>query len=777
MFESYQYHNLIAVRMRNIFRRVLLVLTASFKVTVLLFIIAVPGAVHAGESSRTDVRLFEFTSAFYLPMGDGRLFGLMASDGSRQRIAIYWIEPAVYHDSTFFLGYSDFIFEKDVMHYWIHGASQPRTFNLSDKKSVPLLPRDVSPQSVAISALAIVNRVRSESQNEGIPLEVGRFFSQSRDQPDYSYEVPSEQPTSDETSSNDTSDVQILNGLPYGRKYSKHTQSDGALVWRAQRVIDGPHVARITVKPVSGTEHDYAGSMFDPDTLGQWTLVPEPYRAYWSFDRAYSELKDAPNDGVHSHEIYDRIESYIDKNKVPERIDMAFHKLLFKAALLTGDTQRVSLSAHAVVAALCRDDSVSSYQGLLELAKIDAQIRKQYPEQTDELVCPLAGLMIRHIGQDAGSNIEKFMPTIENNKWFSYGKLLIEEARIQGLAEKDIADTFADRLEASRFAKERPPVDPCEACASVKQYLAQLDADPPKGNLTMDDVRQILKEGLAKPFVDANLVLKHELVEDIIRSIRVIVGEGPFCGDKAGLIGSVEHFSGLYLVVFRYEEPIDTVLATFLALSFCDISTPEDHDLLFSQIQKLCGEFQSRTNSMLTERGLGELVAPDDVERLFTRYKQRFRNYIDDPLWPAFKFPLSANEQTRLRNKLKLRFGQLEPLFDEMALKVKYGGISDELKQRTRYEIASAILKLLPQAAFLRRPSYPGVSCRHRGGYGFTAVIRGQLYKKGERPKEKFKAMKYFHLGHRLEQIVKRERELARADQDDLTGGEEGQSE
>jgi hypothetical protein len=31
-----------------------------------------------------------------------------------------------------------------------------------------------------------------------------------------------------------------------------------------------------------------------------------------------------------------------------------------------------------------------------------------------------------------------------------------------------------------------------------------------------------------------------------------------------------------------------------------------------------------------------------------------------------------------------------------------------------------------------------------------------------ERPKEKFKAMKYFHLGHRLEDIVKRERELAR---------------
>jgi len=100
---------------------------------------------------------------------------------------------------------------------------------------------------------------------------------------------------------------------------------------------------------------------------------------------------------------------------------------------------------------------------------------------------------------------------------------------------------------------------------------------------------------------------------------------------------------------------------------------------------------------------------------------------------------------------------------DEMALKVKYGGVSDELKKRTCYEIAKAILQLLPQAAFLRKPSYPGVSCQHQGEYGFTAVIRGPLYIEGQRPREKFKAMKYFHLGHRLEDIVKQERELAGA--------------
>jgi len=762
MFEECEYRMLRANKTRGILPRLFLIMTAWSKVTVLLFIIVAPGVVRAGNASAVDLRIFEFNSEFYLPMGRGRLDGLMASDGSRHRIAIYWIEPAVFRDHTFFLGYSDFIFSGDVVHFWIYGTTQPGTFHLSDKESNPLLPRDVSVESVARSVLAIANRIRSEPEQADMPLEVGKFFRQSQDQADYLYEVPSEQTSSDLASDSRASDVQILNALPYGRKYSKETQNDGTIVWHAKRVMDGPHIACVTVKSVPCTEHDCNRSMFDPDTLGQWALVPEPYRTYWSLDRAYSELKDETDKTVAIRKLYDRIESYIDKNEVPERIDIAFNQLLFKIALLTGDKQRVSRSAHAIVAALLRDASISVYQGLLELARIDNQIREKYPEQVDDLVVPLAGLMVKHIGHEAPSNLERLMAIINSNKWFAFGKLLVEEVRIQGLVEGDLADNLVARLEASRLARELPPSDPCEATPTVKQYLAQLDDDPPKGNLTIDDIRGILKEGLEKPFADANLEFKQELVEDVVRSIRLIVGEGPFCGDKAMLIESIRKFSGLYLVVFRYEEPIDTVLATFLALSFCDISTTEDHDVLFSQIQKLCAEFQSLTNTMLAERGLGELVAPNDVERLFTRYKQRFRDYIDDPLWPAYKFPLTANEGTRLRSKLKLRFGQLEPFFDEMALKVKYGGVSDELKKRTCYEIASAILQLLPQAAFIRRPSYPGVSCRHRGRYGFSAVIKGPLYIEGERPKEKFKAMKYFHLGHRIEQIVKRERELAR---------------
>jgi hypothetical protein len=732
------------------------------KVTVLFIAITACASLRADNVGGADTRFFEFISEFYMPMGNGRIEGFMASDGSRHRIAIYWVEPAVYRDHTFCLGYSDFIFSREHVDYWIYGMSEAGTFNLSGNSADPLLPRDISPQSVARSALAIVSRISCEPPNKNSALEVGTFFRQSRSRADYSYEVPAEPVSSDEASESAPSDLEILNALPYGRKYSKETRSDGVLVWRAQRVLDGPPVASVTIKPVSRTEIENSQSTFDPNTLGRWAQIPKPYRVYWSFDQAYSKLKDQPDSNVPSRELHAEIETYLAENKVPEHIELAFNQVFFKTALLTGDTERVRCSAQALVSALCADMTVSDYAGLLELARIARQIEEQYPQDANQLVWPLVGEMVKRLGRDTAGALEKFLPTIESNKWFWYGKLLVEEAHAQGFVETDMANAFITRLETGHLATELRPADPCEVSASVRQYLAQLDANPPKGTLTLDDLRDILQKGLAKPFADANMgQTQEEIIENVVRSIRLIVGEGPFRGDGAKLIESVNKFSRLYLVVFRHQEPIDTVLATFLALSFCDTSTEQDHDKLFSQICTLCAEFQSLTNRMLVERGLGDLVTSGDVERLFVRCKERFRQYIDDPLWPPFKFPLTENEQTRLRNGLKLRFDQLNSTFDEMAIKVKYGGVIDKLKTQTRYEIAGAIQQLLPQAAFLRNPPYPGVSCRFRGaGYGFTAVIRGPLYRDGDRPREKFKAMKYFHLGHRLEQVVIQERQL-----------------
>jgi len=185
--------------------------------------------------------------------------------------------------------------------------------------------------------------------------------------------------------------------------------------------------------------------------------------------------------------------------------------------------------------------------------------------------------------------------------------------------------------------------------------------------------------------------------------------------------------------------------------------------VLVSQIHSRWAEMQSCVNAMLSERGLAVLVDPNDVEKVFNTYEQVFCQYVDDPLWPTFKFPLTSNEEARLAGTLRLRAMQLTPILDEISAKVRYGGTSPELKRRTLFEISRAAEQLLPETAFLRKPPYPGVSCHYRGGLGFAAMIEGPLYEDRERAKEKLKVMKYFHLGHRLQEVV--ERELARQEQ------------
>jgi hypothetical protein len=238
----------------------------------------------------------------------------------------------------------------------------------------------------------------------------------------------------------------------------------------------------------------------------------------------------------------------------------------------------------------------------------------------------------------------------------------------------------------------------------------------------------------------------------------VDTGEGPFSGNACKLTESIERFSKLYFIVENIKEPIDSVLATFLALSFCDISTSQDHNMLCEQVQKLSIGVQTQINTMLRGRNLNALITQKDMNDIFLRYEQTFREYVDDPLWPTLKFPLSKNEEIILANKLKLRCARLESVFEETSLMVKYGGHSSQLKHKTMSVIARAALAIMPEAVFLRKPPFPGITCQYRIGHGFTVVINSQFYK--DRPKERFIAMKYFHIGNYLSETVKRERRL-----------------
>ena len=240
----------------------------------------------AHEDSAPDFRVFEFRCGFNLPVGSGHIDGLMASEGARRRIAIYWIEPTMFCEAEAFVRYSDFIFDGEAVNYWIHGMTRPALFGLRDAQGDLSLPEQETPESVVRSALGVVSRLRGVPRNGDIPLEVDTFFVRSRDQPQYNYDAFSDATVGSWPVAGANSVAQVLDALPFGREYSKNTRADGTLVWCAKKGSKSLAVTTVSVRRIACPDKNYSRRAFDAQTLGEWELVPEAYRAYWSLDLA-----------------------------------------------------------------------------------------------------------------------------------------------------------------------------------------------------------------------------------------------------------------------------------------------------------------------------------------------------------------------------------------------------------------------------------------------------------------------------------------------------------
>ncbi len=574
-------------------------------VTVLLFLLAACTTLYAQPSGGRGLAVYEFRCDFRTPIAAGRVDGLIATEAGRRRVAIYWIEPALFREAASFLRYCDLIFDREAAQYWIQGMSHPGTFHLSAGEKDPLLPAQRSAESVLRSALAIVSQMHRPSDATVPSLEVGAFFEESRGQAEYRHEVLPYDARPPLAVTGSTPSARLLNALPFGREYSKDTRADGSTVWRVEKASGGPPVATVTIQRVHELGLGDSREAFNEQTLGQWTLIPDAYRVYWSLDCALVEVNASAQPRAAAGELYARLDSYLARKKAPCAVARALDRLLLKAALLTADSNCVWQAAQAVVTRLCQDDNVPRYQCLVDAASMSAQIQKEYPERLEERLRPLVARVVWHVGQEARADLDRLIADITNNGLFTYGELLLDEMRQQGLVEAREADTRIAKLQASRLAKGTATPDSSEVPPSVARHLAQLDSPPAQGTVDVNDLRHILSEGLAKRFTAERSEAKRQMVESAIRSLRLIVGEGPFSGDSEKLIASIDRFSHCCLEVDRSAGSFGTVLATFLALSFCDTSTPEDHQRLFSQLQHCTRDLQARVNGMLGARGLG----------------------------------------------------------------------------------------------------------------------------------------------------------------------------
>ena len=675
----------------------------------------------------------------------------MVTDGARFRLAIYWIEPRLVRETDYFTTSCDLLLTEDAIHYWIPGMAEPATLGSTEYSGDRLLPSDDDVRSMLRSALAIVRDVQYTGEPASSPLNLHCFLEDSRRETEHICEyLPGE--TEDIDLFSDTAtDRQILNAMPLGREYKKKVADDGAMIWQMKRVLDNRFVIGVTVKPMDDVQGDVDSHPFDVTTLGRWERVPESCRLYWTLRSDYLALDESTDTAPQACDMCNRIESYLASHEMADRVRRGMEYLWVEAALAAKDLDRVNHALEAMTTGLCQDDGTNCDHAFLELARLADEVAETYPEQFQRLVGPNVQRLVEDAGPYATESFDRVIVSIASNKWYAYGDLIVEAMRREPLPDATTVEAVATKYEATHLAAQKAPFDLSQSSTTVQRYLAQFEIGPPKGDLGMNDIRLILEAGLVLPEEEDSAKKKAQIAEDTLTLVRWIAGQGPFRSDRARLRDAIEQFSRTYHCVSRNAEPIQPALATFLALAFYDTSTCKDHEELCAQVGRIATELETRLNDRLAAWKLSDLVTPDDVKGVITKYcQEEFRRFVDDPLCPTFKFPLTTNEQVRLTNKLKPDFDRLEPFLEEMSLKVKYGGLSPRLKDKSVQRISRAVQSLLSATAFMRRPSYVGLTYQYRGRYGFTCIVPEAAYRDEHQARQEFKAMRYFHLGHRL---------------------------
>jgi hypothetical protein len=161
--------------------------------------------------------------------------------------------------------------------------------------------------------------------------------------------------------------------------------------------------------------------------------VPDPYRTYWAFDKACTELSSSSDKRVASRQLFDEIGSHLADHNAPAQVCRGLDRVRFRAALETGDANCVWRATEAAVAGFCGDRTVDAYQCLLQLGSMSGKIDKLYPERAEERLRPLVARAVKHAGTNIAGDLETLMQAIDMNHWLTYRKLVLEETAKQGL--------------------------------------------------------------------------------------------------------------------------------------------------------------------------------------------------------------------------------------------------------------------------------------------------------------------------------------------------------
>lgn len=192
-----------------------------------------------------------------------------------------------------------------------------------------------------------------------------------------------------------------------------------------------------------------------------------------------------------------------------------------------------------------------------------------------------------------------------------------------------------------------------EPSNSMIQLLHALRSSPPQGNLSLSELGTLLRGELSGR-TKADPSEQSHFAERIVENVRRLVGDGPFNGDTDTLRKALRSLQGFGAKGRSGEMHINgEVLAALLALSFYDTSTTDDHRMLYKQLVDVGLETIDEIMEILKSVDSPESLSRRRCLGLLREMMMQVAEYIENPLFPSYKFPLSSDEIASIRNHVQ----------------------------------------------------------------------------------------------------------------------------
>lgn len=707
------------------------------------------GLIQAGPADVDAPIFYEFTlmrnvTASYPLTAQGLL---CAGQAGEARMVIYWRQPEMPLLATDLLTCSEFLFLEDTIYgCWYHaGKTRKWETPLPLSQAPALALTNQTPLDTYLQAI-IHSMVRQGKQGQQHTRALYDLFKDSRSRNIFQHTILPENANLDQAKhAGAAHDYRRVFDLPpLGRVYQKRVEKDGSVEWCVGKALLNKEMLRLVLRPGPRQVRPDIDKAFDPATLGQWQWVPEVYRLYWECKGRFNGLQRGRTTSVRPGELVAYMDAHTGPS-LPLPLRHAWYWLRYRIALLTENPVTITRTARDYFEIIRRTEQPIR-DTIIDVGRIAMDARPVLTDtQINSLIAPMLEVLASSPICRNPCFIEELAKILKLRRWFWLGNRFAKSIRSRGLGSKAL-DELTVELEQRLLAQHVADPLPNELTGTVATFLQHAGAKPaPTGTMTPKHLRKLLHKALSQHRADQPAAVTHEQISQVLDTVQALSGNGPWQGDPRTLESAIERFNDC-LEPHLSASHQRVTLAVFIALSFYDTSSTKDHLMLIKQFEALFhGIKNALTNRIHAATGY-DLPLLDTTNEPLEQFLHECWIYVDDPLWPMFKFPLSRNEYTRLQNQMvllvKKQLRYLPP--HKPAEQAEMAGMIQEFAEYRLLHVARAMLHKL----VAMRSSGSGVTSQYEE-QAIQLKVDEDIIEDKQSESQAMIRLKKLYLGHR----------------------------